>query len=104
MMNVPQTSAILRSLRRCSRRIAKVFRNNPACFSQIELSLCRWEEDVNAAIAAAEHAGARVVVIEPTGFIYNAMFSDLGQQIEAAPQQRRFRIPPRTAQDGAYLQ
>jgi hypothetical protein len=86
------------------RRIAKAFRSNPACFSQIELSLCRWEEDVNATIAAAEHAGARIVVIEPTGFIYNAMFSDLGQQIEAAPQQRRFRIPPRTAQDVAYLQ
>ncbi|WP_157100032.1 hypothetical protein [Rhodoplanes sp. Z2-YC6860] len=86
------------------RRVAKAFRNDPACFSQIELSLCRWEEDVNAAIAAAEHAGARVVVIEPTGFIYNAMFSDLGRQIEAVPQQRRFRIPPRTAQDVAYLQ
>lgn len=86
------------------RSIAKAFRSNPACFSQIELSLCRWEEDVNATIAAAEHAGARIVVIEPTGFITNSMFSDLGLQIKAAPQQRRFRIPPRTARDIAYLQ
>ena len=87
-----------------TRSIAKAFRSDPACFSQIELSLCRWEEDVNAAMLAAEQAGARIVVVEPSGFVWNTMFTDLGRWIEADPQKRRFRIPPRTARESIYLQ
>ena len=57
-----------------------------------------------AAMLAAEQAGARIVVVEPSGFVWNTMFTDLGRWIEADPQKRRFRIPPRTARESIYLQ
>ena len=71
------------------RNVADTFSANPGGFSRLELSVCRWSEDFNAALSAADQVGACVVVIEPTGYVWDRIFLDVGRRISQS-QNRSF--------------
>jgi len=46
--------------------IVGAFRNDPAGFSRLELSLCSWAQDVDAATAVARNADNRIIQLTPS--------------------------------------
>jgi hypothetical protein len=84
------------------RDVAQAFSSNPGGFSRLELSMCRWLEDFNAGLSAAEQTGACVVVIEPTAYVWDRLFVDAGKRVSADAQNRVLRIRPQTSDKVFY--
>lgn len=59
-------SASARDVAETIEAVVGAFNNDPAGFSQLELSLCFWSQDVNAATAVAKTANNRILELTPS--------------------------------------
>lgn len=56
--------------------VARAFAHDPGGFSHLELSLCSWQEDIRATVAAARAANHKILEIVPSKTISGDMFRE----------------------------
>ncbi len=78
--------------------VARAFTYDPGGFSHLELSLCSWQEDIKATIAAARAANHKILEIAPSKAISNDMFRNFSSAgstiIRWSPRPEKTASPP----------
>jgi len=82
--------------------VASAFVRDPGGFNQLELSLCRWNQDFKAALSVADREDAWVLVIDPAERVPESIFRDIGKRMETRPSNRIFRLPDRETGEVLY--
>jgi hypothetical protein len=78
-------------------RIVAAFRHDPGGFSQLEVSLCRDQDDLAAFTAAAGQMDNRILSLDPTGSLPADTFRSFGERFADGPRNRIIRLPAQTS-------
>jgi hypothetical protein len=83
--------------------VTGAFANDSGGFGHLELSLCRWQEDVRAATSIASGAQHRILELAPTENLPGDMFRRLAQSADGAASTRVLPLRGDGGRSGAAL-